>query len=777
MSTISAHYGYWAAALLLTFGMLTPSTASSPQTPSCSEADWSSAYSGNAFISSQEIALKEPPTDVIYGYRKGGNDLVKFPRCELNFRGKQIKIPVFLIDWHDFDPTTDHATPGSNKGVYGEDYTKFTPQQIEQYLNGPRSPASYFREVSGGRLNIQLDVIGWITSGEDSYLKSRESYISFLPDQDSYHCDNQKLLEDTYKEAMVSYNFDPTDYDLNHNQRGHHEGLLNGTIIMYEGLGSSRCFGTDFTGAGSDQRPPISNSDNDLPTFNTLNLSSLQGKTQQDTQLFLGYPIYTRSRISAPEAAVIVDHLNLWVHELGHMLFGFSDYYDHKFNMDQNALSARGSAALQPFHPSGFEKSLLAGWIEPETILADGMYQLTSHDIEDGTDYLSNQTYLYRYNIDGDPNHYLLIENRWLVDAGNTLTQWADGKALIFDMPSGIQIVEVNLYEDSASDIPTFYRHDQTENGFDRGLHDLNNRSWTENEVFEACIKQACMRLTVRSPASQQMLFKFELLQGNYLLDSDGDGLPDAQDEDDDNDGRIDSLDAFPTDPEEWVDTDGDKLGNNADTDDDNDSVPDEEDAFPLDATESQDWDNDQIGDNKDLDDDNDGVEDLADAFPLNANEQFDSDFDGIGNNEDTDDDNDGVADGSDAFPLDRSETLDTDQDGVGNNADSDDDGDGVSDDFDDFPLDSSESRDTDKDGIGNNADNDDDGDGVLDANDPFPLDAARPNLVKEVPNSDAESGGAMGLLAALMLSLVVTVRHRLNYLSRINFISIKNRR
>ena len=44
---------------------------------------------------------------------------------------------------------------------------------------------------------------------------------------------------------------------------------------------------------------------------------------------------------------------------------------------------------------------------------------------------------------------------------------------------------------------------------------------------------------------------------------------------DSDNDGVLDSADAFPTDPNEWVDTDGDGVGNNADTDDDGDGVSD----------------------------------------------------------------------------------------------------------------------------------------------------------------------------------------------------------
>ncbi len=48
----------------------------------------------------------------------------------------------------------------------------------------------------------------------------------------------------------------------------------------------------------------------------------------------------------------------------------------------------------------------------------------------------------------------------------------------------------------------------------------------------------------------------------NSPVDSDGDGVPDAQD-------------AFPQDPAEWTDTDADGVGNNADADDDNDGLTD----------------------------------------------------------------------------------------------------------------------------------------------------------------------------------------------------------
>lgn len=53
-------------------------------------------------------------------------------------------------------------------------------------------------------------------------------------------------------------------------------------------------------------------------------------------------------------------------------------------------------------------------------------------------------------------------------------------------------------------------------------------------------------------------------------------------DGDEDNDGVINRLDPFPTNPAEWSDLDGDGLGDNTDLDDDGDAVNDTEDLDPV---------------------------------------------------------------------------------------------------------------------------------------------------------------------------------------------------
>jgi hypothetical protein len=67
-----------------------------------------------------------------------------------------------------------------------------------------------------------------------------------------------------------------------------------------------------------------------------------------------------------------------------------------------------------------------------------------------------------------------------------------------------------------------------------------------------------------------------------YFPDTDDDGIPDAVDIDDDNDGFLDENDSFPLDDSEWQDFDNDGTGDNADLDDDNDGYLDEYDFYPY---------------------------------------------------------------------------------------------------------------------------------------------------------------------------------------------------
>jgi hypothetical protein len=115
-----------------------------------------------------------------------------------------------------------------------------------------------------------------------------------------------------------------------------------------------------------------------------------------------------------------------------------------------------------------------------------------------------------------------------------------------------------------------------------------------------------------------------------------------------DDDGIINSNDNCPSIPNaSQVDTDGDGLGNSCDLDDDNDGMPD---------TYEQEVGLDPLSFDADDDADSDGLTNLEEyelgSEPFNA-----------------DSDSDGYSDSEDAFPLDSTEWLDSDGDGVGDNS------------------------------------------------------------------------------------------------------------
>jgi len=152
--------------------------------------------------------------------------------------------------------------------------------------------------------------------------------------------------------------------------------------------------------------------------------------------------------------------------------------------------------------------------------------------------------------------------------------------------------------------------------------------------------------------------------------DNDGDGLCDSGDSDDDNDGIPDASDPSPFDPSvcgdvdadscddcsngptnpsnDGLDTDGDGICDITDDDDDNDGVSDTSDSFPMDPDQCEDVDGDSCDD---CAIGSDGFDRLADNFP--NGDGPDNDNDGLCDAGDPDVDNDGVLDGVDTDPFD----------------------------------------------------------------------------------------------------------------------------
>ena len=163
-------------------------------------------------------------------------------------------------------------------------------------------------------------------------------------------------------------------------------------------------------------------------------------------------------------------------------------------------------------------------------------------------------------------------------------------------------------------------------------------------------------------------------------VDTDGDGLPDYQDEDSDADGISDAEQkgpatcclgngATPAGVGQPIDTDGDAIPDYKDTDSDGDAIFDvyEKGNNPDDPTKAVDTDGDGTPDYLDLDSDDDGIADSLEfaksdfktrRLPAldgnsNNNEPFDTDGDGIPDFRDDDSDNDGVLDSQEKGAVD----------------------------------------------------------------------------------------------------------------------------
>ncbi len=132
------------------------------------------------------------------------------------------------------------------------------------------------------------------------------------------------------------------------------------------------------------------------------------------------------------------------------------------------------------------------------------------------------------------------------------------------------------------------------------------------------------------------------------LVDTDGDGIYDVLDEDDDNDGILDVDEGNGV-----IDTDGDGIPDSLDDDSDADNIPD--------AEETGDTDGDGIGDSQE---------------PSGTDVSTDTDGDGLTDDVDMDDDNDGLSDEEEG-----NGTLDTDGDGIPDSRDPDSNNDGIGDD------------------------------------------------------------------------------------------------
>lgn len=173
------------------------------------------------------------------------------------------------------------------------------------------------------------------------------------------------------------------------------------------------------------------------------------------------------------------------------------------------------------------------------------------------------------------------------------------------------------------------------------------NSAWLNNDLYiieqQSINKQSIINSVVTSEHIQTINdFNAQLVatETALIVISDNNGKPIFETisvviPDSDNDGQLDNVDAFPLDPLLSLDSDFDGIANANDPDIDGDGVLNANDFNPLNNIERFDSDNDGESNYFDNDDDNDGTLDVSDFYPTDPTQQTLNANDFLPSNED----------------------------------------------------------------------------------------------------------------------------------------------
>jgi M6 family metalloprotease-like protein len=344
-----------------------------------------------------------------------GNSEVSGSRFPIDRIAGTVRIPVFLVDWSDFNPTTDPSNKDNPRSVF-PDYQQHSAEEIEAHLNSDTGAAGYFKAASGGQLILHFDVFPWISSNESDYLKDKEpAYYHYVEEREGWIASKKPMARDVLRAAVAEKGFDPREYDADQNK------VIDGMIIAYEGKAGA------LSGKNMSSLAPLNGT---MAYF-----KKLFPEDDPNAKLTEEMDILFHRYINQPENTLM--ELRTTVHEVGHMLLGYTDYY-HFGELGEYALSARGAH----FSPPAMEKWLFGKWIRPK-VVTSGKHLLDSHHLKVGERYSDEKTYLHQIFIGNDPHHFLLIENRFF----NPETRYFDQQhppAIVPHPESGLVIFEVN---------------------------------------------------------------------------------------------------------------------------------------------------------------------------------------------------------------------------------------------------------------------------------------------------------------------------------------------
>ena len=301
-------------------------------------------------------------------------------RCSPVVHTKPIKLVVLLVDFHD----RPGRVPKSHyRGLFFSDSVVSTD-----------SVASYYNEVSRGKVEITGNVYGWLRMPNDySYYCNRNSGLG----DDDYPANPQRLVQDALYEAVESFvPFESTYLSVC-------DSFNTFVVIVHSGYDAA----------------------DTLYPLNEDEIWSHQWELYNKIEIVPGL-LFSKYCIVSHDTT-----LGTATHELGHLLFQWGDFYDPNIGATSDAWDGNGLWDLmaggnyagpngEPVHPAGIHK-LEQGWIDIEEVTSTRKNVVLSP-------VTNNNGKLIK--IKG-PNYtdsqYLIVENR----AWENFDTWLQGEGIL----------------------------------------------------------------------------------------------------------------------------------------------------------------------------------------------------------------------------------------------------------------------------------------------------------------------------------------------------------
>ncbi len=417
---------------------------------------------------------KDPTRTFLYGVETSNVSFfftANFPKQLCGYASGKIKLPFFGLDFKEFDPVvngrpnTAFEFPNSNMPFY----RKYDVDQLDILLHGPeKSARQYFLDNSGGQLDLRFDIRNWQKSSRvGGKLKEIPHYKH---DFESIEC---KLpFRDAFIDAVVLDGLNLLDYDRDNND------IIDGSVFFIEGFAS--CWGA---------RANLSDVSRFIANGWVVDADLTSEAEYEDWAAYLDlnphlkklyYPRFIvqseKSKLEEREYEVDMNanRVNTLIHELGHIVLGFSDNYLPKHNRFSNQSL---SASFRGLPMNGWEKVLYGQWIKPSIVESSGVYRIETDVIPDGSTYDREKDYVLQVKLSEEVSVYV-SHRPWRAIEEQEITKWIEGSENIRD---GLTIMSTNK-NDSADGLKTWFEPNETS---EFKWH--NDDNWGQNEVFSKC--------------------------------------------------------------------------------------------------------------------------------------------------------------------------------------------------------------------------------------------------------------------------------------------------